>query len=44
MNVGKLRNSEWGVLDLHKYGNELSLDLHKSGNELSLTCTSLVTN
>ena len=25
-----------GVLDLHTFGNELSLDLHKSSNELSL--------
>ena len=28
--------TQMGVLNLHKSGNELNLDLHKSGNELML--------
>ena len=38
MNIRKTWKLRWleGVLNLHKFGNELSLDLRKSGNELSL--------
>ena len=36
MNIGNLEPGWEGVLDLYKFGNELSLDLHKSGNEFKL--------